>query len=210
MIRKGLLNVLACTVAAAMIAALPAAAAETEKEAPSGGISISVTDGSEDAMDINTAKVATLAGMSVCRHLFEGLYKPDEKGDLVPGQLKDEKVSDDGKTYTFTLRDDITWSDGKPVTAGDFVYGWKYLKDSAGDYSTLLDLITDATAKDDKTLVVTLAYPCAYFHSLLAFPSAYPVREDIVKANGDSYATDPDKAVYNVLMSWQTGRTSSR
>ena len=197
MIRKGLLNVLACTVAAAMIAALPAAAAETEKEAPSGGISISVTDGSEDAMDINTAKVATLAGMSVFRHLFEGLYKLDEKGDLVPGQLKDEKVSDDGKTYTFTLRDDITWSDGKPVTAGDFVYGWKYLKDSAGDYSTLLDLITDATAKDDKTLVVTLAYPCAYFHSLLAFPSAYPVREDIVKANGDSYATDPDKAVYN-------------
>ena len=89
MIRKGLLNVLACTVAAAMIAALPAAAAETEKEAPSGGISISVTDGSEDAMDINTAKVATLAGMSVCRHLFEGLYKLDEKGDLVPGQLKE-------------------------------------------------------------------------------------------------------------------------
>ena len=70
MIRKGLLNVLACTAAAAMIAALPAAASETENEAPSGGISISVTDGSEDAMDINTAKVGTLAGMSVCRHLF--------------------------------------------------------------------------------------------------------------------------------------------
>ena len=183
--------------AEAVSTAAAASTPEKVKEEPTGGIDISVTDGSEDAMNVSTAQASTLAGLSVCRHLYEGLYKLDAKGDLVLGQAEDQKVSDDGKTYTFTLRDDITWSDGRPVTAEDFVYGWKYLKEQAGDYSTLMDMVQSATAKDDKTLVVTLSYPCAYLPSILAFPSAYPVREDVVKKTGESYATDPDKAVYN-------------
>ena len=158
---------------------------------------ISVTDGSEDAMVLNTAKTATLEGLSASRHLYEGLYKLDEKGGLTLGQAKSVDKSSDGKTYTFTLRDDIKWSDGKPVTAGDFVYGWEYLKKTSGDYSSLLSVVSDAQAKDDKTLVVTLSYPCSYFPSILAFPPSYPVRKDIADKYGDAYATDPDKAVYN-------------
>lgn len=197
-------RMLVCTLLSVVLgigALAPAAmAGEASTEAASAGSpvdTIYVTDGSEDAMELNTAKVGTLAGMSACRHLYEGLYKLDENGDLVLGQAAKEEVSDDGLTYTYTLRDDITWSDGKPVTAGDFVYGWQYLKDSAGDYSSIMDMVKSAEATDDKTLVVTLNYPCSYLPSILAFPSSYPVRQDIAEAAGDAYATDPDKAVYN-------------
>ncbi len=160
-------------------------------------ISFSVCGGSEDAMVIDTGRSATLCGLSACRHLYEGLYKLDAEGNVVLGQAENVEVSDDELTYTFTLRDDITWSDGEPVTAGDFVYGWQYLKDCSADYSTLLDMVASAEATDDKTLVVTLNYACSYLPSVLAFPSAYPVRQDYVEEYGDSYATDPEKAVYN-------------
>lgn len=166
-------------------------------EAADGKLTVSVTAGGEDAMVVNTALSGTLEGLSACRHLYEGLYKLDKDGNVVLGQAASAETSEDGLTWTFKLRDDINWSDGKAVTAADFVYGWKYLKECASDYSSLLDMVVNAEATDDKTLVVTLAYPCSYFPSVLAFPSAYPVREDIVAANGEAYATDPDKAVYN-------------
>lgn len=163
----------------------------------SGKISIAVSGGSEDSMNVNTALSDTLEGLSACRHLYEGLYKLDKDGNVVLGQASEVQISEDGLTYTFTLRDDITWSDGVAVKAEDFVYGWQNLIDNSGSYSTLLSMISGTEAKDDKTLIVTLAYECAYLPSILAFPSAYPVRKDIVEANGEAYATDPDKAVYN-------------
>lgn len=187
------------TAAETTVAGAEATAAPAEK------ISISVAGGSEDSMDINVASSAYLAGLSACRHVYEGLYKLDAKGEVVLGQASAVDVSEDGLTYTFTLRDDITWSDGVAVTAADFVYGWQFLKDTAKDYSELLSMISSAEAKDDKTIVVTLAYPCSYLPSVLAFPSAYPVRADIVAKFGEAYATDPEKAIYNgayELTSW--------
>lgn len=169
----------------------------TSAESTGEKLSYNVCVGSEDSMVVNTALSGTLEGLSACRHLFEGLYKIGPDNEPVLGQAKDVQVSDDGLTYTFTLRDDITWSDGEAVKAGDFIYGWQYLAESAGDYSTLLSMIADAQATDDQTIVITLAYPCAYLPSVLAFPSAYPVRQDYVEQYGDSYATDPEKAVYN-------------
>ena len=171
--------------------------ASSGEESDGGKLVIAVSGGSEDSMSINTARSATLEGLSASRHLYEGLYKLDQEGNVVLGQASDVQISEDGLTYTFTLRDDITWSDGAAVKAGDFVYGWQYLKDSAADYSGLLSMVSSSEAKDDKTLVVTLAYPCAYLPSVLAFPSAYPVRQDMVEKYGEAYATDPDKAVYN-------------
>jgi oligopeptide transport system substrate-binding protein len=161
------------------------------------GLSISVAGGSEDSIAIDTAHAGTLLALSMDRHLFEGLYKLDKDGKVVLGQAKDVKKSDDGLTYTFTLRDDIKWSDGNPVKASDFIYGWKYLKKSSDDYSTILDMVDTSSAPDDKTVVLKLKYACSYLPDVLAFPSTYPVRQDIVEKYGDSYASDPDMAVYN-------------
>lgn len=163
----------------------------------SGGLTIAVANGSEDSMVINTSLAGTLAGLSANRHLFEGLYKLDKDGNLVLGGAAKDEVSEDGLVHTFTLRDDATWSDGQAVTANDYTYGFKHLKEAAGDYSSLLDIFDNYEAVDDKTLKITLKFPCSYLPSILAFPSAYPVREDYVEKYGDSYATDPDKAVYN-------------
>ncbi|HUM84814.1 MAG TPA: peptide ABC transporter substrate-binding protein [Lachnospiraceae bacterium] len=190
------------------------AAAATEK------IKFAVCGGSEESMVLDTSLVGTLEGLSACRHLYEGLFKIDSDGQVTNGQCKDYKMSDDGLTYTFTLRDDIKWSDGKDVTAGDFVNGWLRVIKSGEDYAGILDMVKGAedirknsaddstlgaVATDDKTLTVTLTQPCSYFKSVLAFPSTDPVRKDIADAQGSAYATDPDKAVYNgayELTSW--------
>ena len=161
-------------------------------------IEISVTGGSEDAMVLNTATVGTLNGLSACRHLFEGLYKIDETGEPALGQAASVEISDDLLTWTFTLRDDITWSDGQAVTAEDFIFGWDNLVEQADDYYDLLISVAESyEAPDEKTIVLQLQFPCAYLPSILAFPSTYPARADYVEEFGDAYATDPDKAVYN-------------
>ncbi len=177
---------------AAASMAMAAYAAEGDK------ITISVTGGGEDSMKLNTAVVGSLNGLSACRHVYEGLYKLDENGDPVLGQAASVEVSDDLKTWTFTLRDDITWSDGQAVTADDFIFGFDNLVEQADDYSTLLSDLADSwEAPDEKTVVINLAGPCGFLPSILAFPSTYPVRADYVEEYGEAYATDPEKAVYN-------------
>lgn len=169
-------------------------------------LTIAVTGGGEDSMVLNTALCGYLNGLSACRHLYEGLYKLDENGDVVLGQAASVEQSEDGLTWTFTLRDDITWSDGEPVKAADFVFGFDNLAESGGDYCTLVsDVVDSYEATDDKTLVINLKSACGYLPYILAFPSSYPVRQDIKEEFGDSYATDPEKAVYNgpyTLESW--------
>ena len=162
------------------------------------GIEISVTGGSEDAMVLNTATVGTLNGLSACRHLFEGLYKLDETGEPVLAQAASVEISEDMLTWTFTLRDDITWSDGQAVTAGDFIFGFDNLIAQADDYFDLLSNVAESwEAPDDKTVVIHMQFPCAYLPAILAFPSTYPARADYVEQYADGYATDPEKAVYN-------------
>ncbi|WP_343216174.1 peptide ABC transporter substrate-binding protein [Clostridium mobile] len=122
-------------------------------------------------------------------------------------------TSPDGLKWTFKLRD-AEWSDGKKVTANDFEYAWKRLLDPAtkSQYATFLYVLKngrayyDGKAKaedigvkavDEKTLEVELENPTPYFLELTAFSSLYPLREDIVKAQGDKYGTDISKMVSN-------------
>ena len=161
-------------------------------------IEIAVTGGGEDSMQLNTATSGYLNGLSALRHLYEGLYKLDANGEVVLGQAASVEQSEDKMTWTFTLRDDITWSDGQPVTAADFVFAFDNLAAQGGDYCALLaDVAESYEAVDDKTLVLHLKQPCAYLPSILSFPSTYPARKDYVEEFGDAYATDPEKAVYN-------------
>ncbi|MEI3199982.1 MAG: peptide ABC transporter substrate-binding protein [Lachnospiraceae bacterium] len=161
-------------------------------------LEIAVTGGGEDSMQLNTATSGYLNGLSALRHLYEGLYKLDAEGNVVLGQAASVEESDDKLTWTFTLRDDITWSDGQAVTAADFVFGFDNLAAQGGDYSTMLSDVAESwEAPDDKTVVIKLKQPCSYLPSILAFPSTYPARQDYVEEYGDAYATDPDKAVYN-------------
>ncbi|HEX3017693.1 MAG TPA: peptide ABC transporter substrate-binding protein [Caproicibacter sp.] len=167
---------------------------------PQSALSLTVQVGPEPD-SIDPALNTTIEGAIYIEHIFEGLTKLDKNGKIVNGQAKDIKVSDDQLTYTVTLRDDIKWSDGKPVTAGDFVYSWQRVVDpkTASQYNYMFDPIVNATdiynkkntdvtslgvkATDDKTLVIKLNAPCAYFKELLSRPMYYPVRKDIVEKN---------------------------
>ena len=188
---KNFKKVMSLALAVCMTASMSMAACADEAEK----LTISVTGGGEDFMQLYTATSGFLNGLSACRHLYEGLYKLDANGDVVLGQAASVETSDDLLTWTFTLRDDITWSDGQAVTAQDFVFGFENLVAQADAYSTLLsDVAESYEAVDDKTLVINLKNPCGYLPSILAFPSTYPVREDYVEQYGEAYATDPEKA----------------
>ncbi|WP_042349184.1 peptide ABC transporter substrate-binding protein [Bacillus massiliigorillae] len=132
-------------------------------------------------------------------NLMDGLLRLNE--EHVPEAAIAEKwdVSDDGKVYTFHLRD-AKWSNGDPVTAGDFAYAWKRMLDpkaayptaflayfikGAEEYNAGTGKIEDIGLKaiDEKTLEVTLAQPQAYFLNVITNPAFFPVNEKVDKAN---------------------------
>jgi len=163
----------------------------------------------------------TIAGM-VLGHSFEGLTRLDPGNRPIPGQAVSWEMK--GKTeYVFKLRQNAVWSDGKPVTAQDFVTAWRRAVDpkTASQYAFIMYAVKNGEAinagklpidqlgvkaLDDHTLDVTLERPTAYFLKLTAFATYYPVRADILKQWGTAYATDADKMVYNgpfVIGSWK-------
>lgn len=163
---------------------------------------------------IDPALNVTVDGGSLLNHAFEGLTKIDQDGIYVDAQAASHTVSEDGLVYTFTLRDDIRWSDGQSVKASDFVYAWQRLVDPAtgAEYNYIIDMVQNANAimtgdakpdtlgikaLDDKTVEITLVAPCAYFLEICAFPNTFPVRQDIIEAYGDAWATEPEHYVSN-------------
>jgi oligopeptide transport system substrate-binding protein len=158
----------------------------------------------------------------ILNNLFEGLMKYDATGQIVPGMAKEYTLSEDDLTYTFTLKDDLKWSNGDPITAHDFEFAWKRALDPelAADYAFQLYYIKGAEAYnsgegtaddvavkalDDKTLEVTLESPTAYFLDLCSFYTYYPVNKAVVESNPD-WAKDPSTYVSNgpfTLESWE-------
>ncbi|WP_294405938.1 peptide ABC transporter substrate-binding protein [uncultured Clostridium sp.] len=146
-------------------------------------------------------------------NMFEGLYKLDENQKAVPGIAESCDVSEDGTVYTFHLRSDAKWTNGNPVTAGDFEYAWKRVMnpDTAAEYAYQMEYIKGAKeytsgtgsvdevgvkAVDDQTLEVTLNAPCAYFLELTAFPCYFPVEKKTVESN-EQWANTADTYVSN-------------
>ena len=167
----------------------------------------------------------------VIADITDGLKQMDANGGVVDALCAGETVSEDGLTYTFTIRDDAYWSNGDPVTAADFVFGWQRAVDPAlaSEYSYMLSDIgqvknaaaiiagtlpvTDlgVTAVDEKTLQVQLEVPVAYFDQLLYFPTFYPVNQKFFEACGDSYATSPETLLSNgafVMTSYEPAATN--
>lgn len=138
---------------------------------------------------------------------FEGLVRFDKDGNIVPALAESWEVSEDGLTYTFHLRD-AKWSDGKPVTAGDFDYAWKRVLDpkTGAMNSAMLFSIVGAeeafnatadvsgiaiSAPDDKTLTFTLKARVPYMMQLLTYTTFFPVRKDVVEADPEGWTRNP-------------------
>lgn len=152
---------------------------------------------------------------SALNNVYEGLYRLDADSTPQPaGAAEAAEVSEDGLTYKIKLREDAKWSNGDPVTAADYVYGWQRTvkPETASEYAYLFSPVKNAdaiTAGDtdpselgikavgDYELEITLAKATPYFDYLLAFPSFFPQNQKVVEENGDQYASTSDNAVYN-------------
>ena len=141
---------------------------------------------------VDPALNSSVDGACLAVNMFEGLYTYDKDGNLQPALAENTEISEDGMTYTFTLRDGLKWSDGTDLTAKDFEYAWKRAAapETAADYGYMFDAIAknadgalDVVASEDgKTLTVKLVAPCAYFLDLAAFPAYLPVPQAQVEA----------------------------
>lgn len=204
--------VLAATMAISMCACGNGSA--NGSSAASGSVSSSTTEGSTST-DVTTAKDtlniwmssepdhldpalnSSVDGGCLAVNSFEGLMRYNAEGQLEPACAESYEVSEDGLTYTFTLRDGLKWSNGETLDASDFVYSWKRAAapETAADYSYLCEMFPGFTyeeglpddvvvaSEDGKTLTVTLNAVCPYFLDLCAFPFFFPVYEEEVEAS---------------------------
>jgi oligopeptide transport system substrate-binding protein len=187
------------------------------------GISVFKMNLSTEPPTLDWSLATDGVSIMVIDNLMEGLTQFDDQLRLQPAVAKRWTVSHNGKTYTFYLRDDVYWTDGKPVTAYDFEYSWKRLLNpkTAAEYAYFLyDLqnafeynsgkITDPNAVgvralDLFTLQVDLKKPIVFFPSITAFTGTYPQRKDLIERYGDRW-TEPRYLVTNgpfKLIEWQ-------
>ena len=163
---------------------------------------------------LDPALNSAVDGANTIITIFEPLLLINENNEVVGGQAESWEASEDGLTWTFTMRDRLKWSDGTDLTAKDFEYSFKRMAnpDTAAPYAeTCLGMIDgfdaaqagDADAlnvkasDDGKTLTIVLSYPCSYFDKMAAFASMSPVQQATVEANGDSWCTSADTFVSN-------------
>jgi oligopeptide transport system substrate-binding protein len=153
------------------------------------------------------------ASVQVAVQLFEGLTEVDRAGQPAPLGAEKWDVADDGRTFTFTLRLDRVWSDGSPVTADDYVWAWRRAIDprTAADFAGLLYPVKNAvrihndrldpallgvTARDTRTLVVSLEEPLAHFPLLTSLVTFSPLKKEVLERFGDRW-TRPEHIVSN-------------
>lgn len=204
-------------------------ASSTGTKAASGGTLNVMTEVEVQSLDPQIATDGT--SFEVIADFTDGLKQMDASGKVIDALCAKEDISKDGLTYTFKIRDDANWSNGDPVTAADFVFGWQRAVDpkNASEYSYMMsdigqiknaaDIIagkkpvTDLGVKavDSKTLEVTLDVPVSYFDQLLYFPTYYPVNQKFFESCGATYATSPETVLSNgafVLTSYEPAATS--
>ena len=163
---------------------------------------------------LDPALNSAVDGANTIITIFEPLLIINENNEVVGGQAESWEASEDGLTWTFTMRDGLKWSDGTDLNAKDFEYSFKRMADpaTAAPYAeTCLGMIdgfdaaqagdTDAlnvkASDDGKTLTIVLSYPCSYFDKMAAFASMSPVQQATVEANGDAWCTAAETFVSN-------------
>ena len=201
--KKLLAMLLALTMVASMAACGSSSTASDSTEAPAASAStktdattLNVFLASEPA-HLDPTLNSSVDGGCLAVNSFEGLYRYNSDGELEPACAESVEVSEDGLTYTFTMRDGLKWSNGETLDASDFEYSWKRAADpsTAADYSYLCEVFGDkfdydkgladdavVASEDGKTLTVTLGSVCPYFLDLAAFPYFFPVYEETVEA----------------------------
>ncbi len=201
-----------------------AATAEEATEATATGTGFTVQLG-PNPETLDPALNSAIDGANTIITIFEPLLLVNENNEVVGGQAESWEVSEDGLTWTFTMRDGLKWSDGSDLTAKDFEYSFKRLADpnTAAPYAQTVvgmiagydeatgnpdadgnqtttpnpDALQVTASEDGKTLTIHLSYPCSYFDKIAAFAAMSPVQQATIETNGDSWCTQPDTFICN-------------
>ncbi len=168
-----------------------------------------------NVVSLDSAQATDSASFEAIADCIDGLMQLDSNGKPIPAIAESFNVSEDGKTYTFHLRD-AKWANGSDVTANDFVFAWRRHCKIAQEYSYIMGSTVacvknaDAVIKgadpatlgvsapDPKTFVVELDAPVPFFLSLMAFPTFYPINEEFYNSlAAGSYGTSPKTFLSN-------------
>lgn len=168
-----------------------------------------------NVVSLDSAQATDSVSFEVIADCIDGLMQLDAKGKAIPALAESYDVSEDGKTYTFHLRD-AQWANGDDVTADDFVFAWRRHCQKAEEYAFIMgstvacvknaDAVTKGgdpttlgvSAPDPKTFVVELDAPVPFFLSLMAFPTFYPINEKFYNTlAAGSYGTSPETFLSN-------------
>ncbi len=173
--------------------------------------------------NLDSTRATDQQSIMLLGHVIEGLLRYDRNANLVPGVAERWDVRPTGAT--FWLRADARWSDGQPVKAQDFVFGWRTAVDpaTASQYAFILFPVKNGEAinsgklppeqlgvraVDDRTLEVEFENPIAYFDKLVAAQTYLPVREDFYRSREGRYGADAGDLLYNGpfrIASWVHG-----
>jgi ABC-type transport system substrate-binding protein/class 3 adenylate cyclase len=140
--------------------------------------------------------VYTSEGGQFISHLFQGLLKVDRELNVVPAVADNMRVSSDGLNYLFRIEEGARWSDGEPVTAEDFVFAWRSIREEQAITAFLMEDIESAEALDERTLEVRLREPRSYFPYIFAATWAYPRPKHKCEQLGDDWRK-PENLVGN-------------
>jgi oligopeptide transport system substrate-binding protein len=162
--------------------------------------------------NLDSTRSTDVESYNILHTVMEGLLRYDVNSNLEPGVA--ERWEIDGTRATFWLRPNARWSDGKPVTAHDFVFAWRRAVDpeTASQYAFLMYPVKNGGAINrgemplealgvraaaDLVLEVELENPIAYFHKLTAAQTYFPIREDFFESRNGRYAADAQELLYN-------------
>ena len=195
----------------------------------STGASSSVTVAIDADLNTMDYEYATDGNSFIMQSMcVSGLAMLDSDGQAVPDLAESWDISDDGLTYTFHIREGVKWSNGTPVTANDFVYGWQRLvsPELASEYNFIVDTISvvnaaevisgekplsdlGVEATDDSTFVVHLSQPCGFLLGLMAFPSFFPLNQEFYESKGDQFGIGTTEDLLYcgpyTMTDWQAG-----
>ena len=197
----------------ALVTVLAACGKQSSQSTGSGKYASSQVLNLSYPSSLDSIDISNMSGYGSTGNIFESLYRLGKNGSITPGLAKSTKVSKDGKTYTFTIRN-AKWSDGSKITAQDFVYSWKRTVTPAtkSQYAYLFSGVKNADAivagkkspdtlgvqaKGQHTFIVTLDKPITYFKKLMTYLLFGPISEKAVKKWGSKYATKAQYMLYS-------------
>jgi peptide/nickel transport system substrate-binding protein len=152
----------AATVAAALLLAGCSAGdgvdlGDGSSSAPGGEVLVAAIGGEPDQLD--PQKTSSYFAFEVLENVFDTLVEPDENLEMQPALAESWNVSDDQLTWTFTLRQGVTFHDGSEFTSEDVVYSYNRIIDEELSNAWKFSSVTDVSAPDDDTVVITVAQP---------------------------------------------------